>query len=101
MEVDAIGTFALRTLSQMHLSSIPPGMEFPPRNDTPLSAGELAWQQGVVDDFNACMYREKCGDYRKLLWEAHRFLNAQAYTREEMDDFSKRLNTFLGIPNDE
>lgn len=46
--------------------------------------------------FNACMYREKGGDYRRLLIEAHRFLNAQAYTQEEMEDYCKRLDTFLG-----
>lgn len=35
-----------------------------------------------------------------LLQEAHRFLNAQAYEREEMDDFCRRLDTHLGIESD-
>lgn len=37
---------------------------------------------------------------REMLLEAHRFLNAQAYEREEMEDFCRRLNDHLGIPND-
>jgi len=37
---------------------------------------------------------------RRLMIEAHRFLTAQAYTPEEIDDFAKRLNDYLGIPND-
>jgi len=52
------------------------------------------------EDINACRYRRKCGDYRLFLMEAHRFLTAQAYTQEEMEDFMRRLNDFLGIPND-
>lgn len=40
------------------------------------------------------------GDALALLREAHRFLNAQAFTEEEMDDFCRRLDVYFGIPSD-
>jgi hypothetical protein len=39
-----------------------------------------------------------CPEALTLLHEAHHFNNAQAYTREEMDDFCERLAKFLGEP---
>lgn len=54
-----------------------------------------------------CIHRESCLVRREerykaveLLREAHRLLNAQAYEREEMEDFCRRLNDHFGIPND-
>lgn len=43
---------------------------------------------------------ETAKEDRAFLLEAHQFLTAQAYTQEEMDDFMRRLNDHLGIPND-
>lgn len=43
------------------------------------------------------------GDFRvavELLREARHFLNAQAYTQEEIDEFCHRLDLYLGIPSD-
>lgn len=92
--------YRVGTSTGVTMPEVPPGMEFPGRRDDPLTTADLAWQKGVADEFNACMYRGKCAGYRLFLMEAHRFLNAQQYTDEEIEDYCKRLNAFLGIPND-
>lgn len=67
-------------------------------SNTPFS--DSAWNShGEEGDVSSSLY-ELSKNMEKLLRESHRFLFAQAYTREEIDDFGKRLNDFLGIPND-
>jgi len=61
----------------------------------------------ITNPLNACLHRPSCVAKRQelyaaqdLLREARQFLNAQAYTQEEMDDFCKRLDAHFGIESD-
>jgi hypothetical protein len=46
------------------------------------------------------VHADDCRNMERLLREAHRFLNAQAYEEDEIEGYCKRLNDYLGIPND-
>lgn len=57
---------------------------------TELAQCERAWREE----------RQKYRVIKALLLEARDFLNAQAYTEEEMEDFCGRLDDYFGIPRD-
>jgi len=97
---DAIATPRTDALLKRHIEE-PDGTYDPVRQAAELLAHAYELERDVI----ACdrAWREERQRYRvlkELTLEARHFLNAQAYTEEEMDDFCKRLDAYFGIPSD-